>query len=109
MEFGGSSPVKLIRPDSSGRIAPTSANFPALKHFWDVNHISGAVLLDTVGTQHVTTDAGRWLVDSEGFAKWGAAGGNYCPADFEAPGNRDFSVGRAKATRRRRGLNRRGK
>ena len=75
-----------------GVLAPTAANFPALKHFWDVNHISGAVLSDNVGTQHVTTDSGHWLVDSEGFAKWGAAGGNYCPANFEAPGNRDFML-----------------
>lgn len=74
------------------RLPPTQSNFPALKHFWDMNHIAEAVLLDTVGTQHVTADAGRWLRTDEGFAKWEITGGNYAPASFAAPGDRDFML-----------------
>jgi hypothetical protein len=73
-------------------LPPTAANFPALKNFWDMNHVLGADLRDTVGTQHATSSAGHWYVDAEGFAKWQINGGNYCPANFEAPGNRDFML-----------------
>lgn len=85
--------AKLIKPMSAYTNAYISqANYPALKHLWDMNHISGAVLQDMIGTQHVTAGAGQWLLDAEGFAKWEINGGNYAPADFEAPGDRDFML-----------------
>lgn len=74
------------------RLVPNSANFPSLKHLWDMNNVSGNQLIDTVGTQHITTAAPQWYLDSEGFAKWGVAGGNWASAPFEAPGNRDFML-----------------
>lgn len=80
------------RHSGSDRVAPTAENFPALKHFWDKNHISGAVLQDTVGTQHITSSEGHWYLSEEGFAKWTIGGDNNAPAKFEAPSNRDFML-----------------
>jgi hypothetical protein len=84
---------RLIKPMSSYTSADiTQANFPALKHFWDMNHVSGAYLLDTVGNQHAKSSSGHWMVDADGFSKWSINGGQYLPADFEAPGDRDFML-----------------
>lgn len=80
------------RYSGSEILEPTAGNFPALKNFWDMNHISGADLLDTIGGQHATASAGQWYVDSEGFAKWEINGGQTLPGDYEAPGDRDFML-----------------
>lgn len=85
-------PMIVHRYSGSSILAPTSDNFPALKHFWDMNHVSGAVIRDTVGDQHITSSAGAWVLDSEGFAKYKIDGTNWAPTSFEAPGDRDFML-----------------
>jgi len=72
----------------SDRLEPTAENFPALQNFWDKNHVDGAYLRDTVGTQDVWGDHGQWFVDETGFSKWSISGGNYTKDYFEAPGAR---------------------
>lgn len=43
--------------DTEAQLAPTQANFPALKHFWQCKETSGLTLADAVGGAHLTGSA----------------------------------------------------
>lgn len=85
-------PPMLVSKYSGGeKLRATAENFPALKSFWDMNHIDGAWLLDTVGTHHLESSEGKWFIADDGrFAKWTTIGSNHAEQKLEAPGDRDI-------------------
>ena len=86
-------PAMLVEKYSDSEILEATAdNFPALKNFWDKNHVSGLVATDTVGTQDITSLDDEWGLDERGFHKFDTGSTQQPPGDYEAPGDRDFML-----------------